>query len=84
MLAKQYMEARRVSWNTDSESSKTKRLIELVEEAKANNYKVIVFSYFKETIRKICSLTELHCTKPIGGSVPGEERQRIIDSFESA
>ena len=55
VLAKSFMEARRVSWNVPDlhQSSKAKRLLELLEEAKEDGRKVLVFSFFLDTIRKI-------------------------------
>lgn len=86
VLGKHYAEARRVSWSVDDlhKSSKAKRLLELIDEAESDDRKTIVFSYFLDTIRKICDLLEEKCMNPINGSVSPNRRQEIIDEFENA
>lgn len=87
ILSKKFMESRRVSWNIDnlSKSSKMTRLKELVEEAKNDDRKVIVFSFFLDTISKIYeALGNRVCLNPINGSIPPKRRQEIIDEFEDA
>lgn len=86
VLDKQYNEARRVSWNVDdlSNSSKASRMLELIEEAESEGRKVIVFSFFLDTIRKISLLLGSKCTDPINGSVSPQRRQEIIDNFDRA
>src|SRR5699024_3366038 len=71
VLAKQYNETRRVSWNVEDlrTSSKAKRMLELIDEATAENRKIIVFSFFLDTIRKVSMLLGSRCTEPINGSV---------------
>ena len=86
MLSKNYTEARRVSWNIDdlSQSSKAKRLKEIVEEAESDGRKIIVFSFFLDTIRKVTYLLGSKCTQPINGSISPQMRQEIIDYFDKA
>ena len=86
VLSKNYAEARRVSWNVDDikNSSKAARLIELVDEAESDGRKVIVFSFFLDTIRKVTGLLGSRCTNPINGSVSPQRRQEIIDDFDKA
>lgn len=86
VLGKQYNEARRVSWNIDdlSNSSKASRMLELIEEAESEGRKVIVFSFFLDTIRKVSLLLGSKCTDPINGSVSPQRRQEIIDDFDCA
>ena len=86
ILSHNYAEARRVSWNTDDiqNSSKAARLLEIVDEAESEGRKIIVFSFFLDTIRKITMLLENRCTNPINGSVTPERRQEIIDEFDNA
>ncbi len=86
VLKKRYQDARRVSWNIDdlSKSSKALRLKEIVEEAKNEGRKVIVFSYFLDTIRKIHDYLIGKCLNPINGSVNVSRRQEIIDEFDNA
>lgn len=86
VLARDYNGARRVSWNIDNleNSCKAKRLLELIEEAKSEGRKVLVFSFYLDTIRKIKDLLGDICCEPINGSVPPARRQQIIDEFDSA
>lgn len=78
--------ARRVSWNVDDlrDSSKAKRMLELIDEAEAEGRKVIVFSFYLDTIRKISDMLGGRCTEPINGSVAPARRQEIIDEFDKA
>lgn len=84
ILSKRYADARRVSWNVDDlqNSSKAKRLLEIIEEAEDDGRKVIVFSFFLDTIRKITELLGNNCLNPINGSVTPQRRQEIIDEFD--
>lgn len=86
VLSKNYAAARRVSWNVDDlkDSSKAIRLLELVNEAESDGRKVIVFSFFLDTIRKITLLLGNKCMNPINGSVTPQRRQEIIDEFDKA
>ena len=81
-----FADVRRVSWNVSNikKSSKATRLLELVEEAQEDGRKVIVFSYFLDTINKVMSLLGNKCIGPINGSVPPQKRQEIVDEFNDA
>jgi superfamily II DNA or RNA helicase len=86
VLSKNYAAARRLSWNADdiSKSCKATRLLEIIEQAKAEDRKVLVFSFFLDTISTIGNLLGKRCYGPINGSVPPPRRQEIIDSFDKA
>ena len=86
ILAKKYTEARRVSWNVAdlNQSSKAQRLKEIIETSEADGRKIIVFSFFLDTIGKIGAYFEGRCMPPINGSVPPQRRQEIIDEFDKA
>lgn len=75
---------RKVSWTCDdlNNSAKAQRMMEIISDAEEDNRKVLVFSFYLETIRKIQALLGDRCTQPINGSVPVERRQEIIDEFE--
>ncbi len=62
-------------------SSKAQRLIELCSQAMEEERKVIVFSYFRETIRKVKAFLGDIVSGSITGSTPVEERQLLIDRF---
>ncbi len=86
IYAKSFVDARRVSWNVGNpeKSTKGKRLMEIVEEAKSEGRKVIVFSYFLDTIDLVCKLLGKACMPAINGSVTPQKRQEIIDAFDKA
>ena len=86
ILENQFTEARRVSWNLEdlSKSSKACRLLELIEEAEEENRKILVFSFFLDTIKKVKKLLGDRCMEPINGSVSPKRRQEILDEFEKA
>lgn len=86
VLEKRYNDARRVSWNVRDPacSSKATRMLELIQEAAAEGRKVIVFSFFLDTIGRISSLLGSQCIGPITGAVAPQERQAMIDRFDRA
>ena len=86
VLTGSYPEIRRLSWNLENieESSKANRLKEIIEEAKNENRKVIVFSFFLKTIDVISKLLGDRCVGIINGSITPEKRQEIIDEFDKA
>lgn len=86
VLEGNYVAARRVSWNVPdlAQSSKARRLAEIVSDAKEDGRKVIVFSFFLKTIEAVRTLLGDCCTEPINGSIPPQRRQEIIDDFDKA
>lgn len=83
---RRFNDMRRVSWNIENldKSSKAIRMKEIIEEAKEDKRKVIVFSFFLDTTRKIQQWLGSSCGEIINGSVSPKHRQEIIDSFENA
>ena len=86
VLKKNYAAARRVSWNVGdlSLSCKANRMRELIGEAAEDGRKILVFSFFLETIESIQALLGDTCFGPINGSVPPAKRQQIVDEFNDA
>lgn len=86
VLSRNYNAARRVSWHVSNlkDSSKAKRMLEIIEEARQDGRKVIVFSFYLDTMQKIASLLGDRCSGPIDGSVSPAKRQDILDDFEKA
>lgn len=86
VLGRHYADARRVSWSVADlrNSSKARRMLEIVEEAEEEGRKIIIFSFFLDTIRKIADLLGEKCLNPINGSVTVQRRQEIIDEFDKA
>lgn len=86
VLRKNYAKARRVSWSAADmqQSSKAIRMMELIREAEEEGRKIIVFSFFLDTIQKVTALLGDRCHGPINGSVPPQRRQEIVDAFNGA
>lgn len=86
VMSGNFANARRVSWNVADlkHSSKASRLLEIVEEAQEDGRKIIVFSFFLDTIQKVTELLGTRCTEPINGSVAPQRRQEIVDEFNKA
>lgn len=83
VMRRNLAEIRQLSWNIADlkESSKAQRLKEIVEDAERNGRKIIVFSFFRNTIRQVQQLLPGRCMPPITGDVPVVQRQEIIDQF---
>lgn len=83
LASNNYMEIRRISWNLPavSESTKAKRMLELIEEAEADGRKTIVFSFFRETLQNVAMLVGERCAGVIDGSVPMQRREEILQKF---
>ena len=76
---------RQVSWQADIEkSAKAQRLRELIEEAEEEKRRVIVFTFFLNTIEKVKAVLGEKCAGVITGAVPPEDRQAMIDEFAKA
>jgi len=80
------MAIRQVSWHVPElkDSSKAMRLLEICENAKEQGRKVIVFSFFRNTLQKVCSLLEDRCSQIISGDISPAVRQQIVDEFNAA
>lgn len=74
---------RRVGWRHGDldKSAKAVRLKEICEEAKSNGSKVLVFSYFLDTLAKVEQLCGDECAGVISGRIPAAKRQQMIDEF---
>ena len=85
VASENFMAMRQVSWDVDLKySSKAKRLLELCAEAAGDGRKIIVFTYFRETIRAVQKLLGQRALDPITGSVSPARRQEIVDAFTAA
>lgn len=78
-----FMDVRRISWNLPaiSESTKARRMLELIEEAEADGRKTIVFSFFRETLQNVAMLVGEKSAGVIDGSVPMPRREEILKAF---
>ena len=86
VLSKNYALVRRVSWLMDdvNASCKAQRLKEIAAEAESEQRKLIVFSFFLDTVTKVAQMFGDKCMGPINGSIPPARRQEIIDEFDKA
>lgn len=69
---------------TTAASQKLARLVEIVEEATANDRKIIVFSFFRRVLDAIANELGDVAMGPLTGSVAPTKRQRLIDDFTAA
>ena len=85
-MSRNFMSMRQVSWRVQDikNSSKANRLLEICKMAKEEGRKVIVFSFFLNTIERVRQLLGDNYYGPIDGSVPPDKRQEIIDEFTKA
>ncbi|GHF63893.1 DEAD/DEAH box helicase [Streptomyces griseosporeus] len=78
-----FMAMRRAAYARPQQSAKLGRLRELVREAAENGLKAVVFSAFREVLGAVAeALGEVH--GPLGGGLPPERRQQIVDGFTAA
>ena len=86
VTSENFMAMRQVSWDVPdpAKSAKAKRLLELCLEAEEDGRKIIVFSFFRETIKTVCSLLGKRALEPITGSVSPARRQELVDEFTAA
>lgn len=86
LVSDNFMRARQVSWQLDDLrlSSKANRLLEICQEAKESDRKLIIFSFFKDTLFKVSALLGEDCVGIIDGSVPSAKRQEMIDVLAKA
>ncbi|MBQ7345387.1 MAG: DEAD/DEAH box helicase [Oscillospiraceae bacterium] len=86
VLSGNFMAIRQVSWQVDDlkQSSKAARLLELCDQAREQKRKVIVFSFFRNTLRKVTELLGERCMEPVTGDISPQRRQEIVDEFSQA
>ncbi len=80
------MAIRQVSWQMEKleDSSKAMRLLEICNAAKEQGRKVIVFSFFRNTLNKVHALLGDRCLEMISGDISPARRQEIVDEFNQA
>ena len=80
------MAIRQVSWQVDDlkDSSKAMRLVEICQSAKEQGRKIIVFSFFRNTLEKVRTLLGQCCSETICGDISPARRQEIVDQFNQA
>lgn len=75
-----FMAMRRAAYAVPKKSAKLSRIVELVEEAEANELKVVVFSYFRDVLSTVHNALP-KARGPISGDVPPARRQEMVDTF---
>ena len=81
-----FMAMRQVSWNVadGGHSQKAARLLELCDEAKEEGRKIIVFSFFRNTVNRVLALLGDRCIGPVTGDISLQKRQELVDEFTAA
>ena len=65
-------------------SSKCMRLLELLDQAESEGRKVIIYSFFRETISKVSDLLGRRCIGVISGDTKMSTRQFLVDKLGEA
>ncbi|MCM2429337.1 DEAD/DEAH box helicase [Streptomyces sp. RKAG337] len=81
VTAGNFMAMRRAAYADPAKSAKLQRLLELVREARENNAKVVVFSYFRDVLIAVREALGDTALGPITGSVAVTARQQLVDDF---
>ncbi len=86
LMSRSSTDMRRVSFLQDDmrESSKCLRLLELLEQADDEGRKVIIYSFFRETVSRVSEFLGEKCIGVITGDTKISARQLIIDKFSEA
>lgn len=86
VLSGNLMAIRQVSWQVENleDSTKAMRLKEICENAEEQGRKVIVFSFFRNTLDKVHKLLGERCLETISGDISPNRRQEIVDEFNKA
>ncbi|MDF5753143.1 DEAD/DEAH box helicase [Spongiactinospora sp. TRM90649] len=79
-----FMAMRRAAYAHPETSAKLKRLRELVDDAREDGLKVLVFSYFRDVLATVAAaLDPAHVHGPLSGSVSPARRQELVDRFSA-
>ncbi len=86
VMNRNFIDMRRVGFLQEDikTSAKTCRLLELCNEAKTEGRKVVVYSFFRDTISKVAAILGDKCIGVISGDTPVAHRQDIVDRFGEA
>lgn len=78
-----FMAMRRAAFLTEppTASPKLDRLLDIVDDAVANQRKVVVFSFFLDVIERVQAALGDLAVGPLTGAVPAPERQLLVDEF---
>lgn len=86
LIAGNMSDMRRVSYNVENaaDSSKINRIVEICDDAKENGRRVVIFSFFLDTIKRVGEALGERCFATITGAISSDKRQGMIDDFGKA
>jgi hypothetical protein len=84
VAAGNFMAMRQAAMTQGKHSRKLQRLLEIVEEAKDNGRRAVVFSYFRDVLDSVTRAVPGRVFGPLTGSVVPAKRQIMIDQFSAA
>ena len=86
VVAKSFNSMRRVAFLREKleTSSKARRLLEICNDAMEDGRKIVIYSFFRETIDKVETLLGERCIGTITGSTEVTQRQEVIDRLTHA
>ncbi|AHH94535.1 DEAD/DEAH box helicase [Kutzneria albida] len=81
--SRNFMAMRQAAYATPNhrDSAKMVRMLEIIEESKANGWKVIVFSYFRGVLDAVQRALACDTAGVLTGSVAAGKRQQMVDDF---
>ncbi|MBQ7144184.1 MAG: DEAD/DEAH box helicase [Oscillospiraceae bacterium] len=84
--SRDFTAARRVSWTMPdlTQSCKARRLLELIDEAAEDGRRVLVFSFFLDTLFRTAELLGSRALPPLHGGLSPARRQELVDQFEAS
>ena len=81
VLAGHIMHVRQAGYRAGAASAKAQRLVELVDEARENGLKVLIFSYFREVLATVERLLGDRVVGQITGDSTPAARLELVDRF---
>lgn len=79
-----FMAMRQAAMSQGAKSEKMQRLIDIVGEAEENEWRVVVFSYFRSVLEDVARSLPGEVFGPLTGSVSAAKRQAMVDQFSQA
>ena len=79
-----FMQMRQSAMLARNQSTKVRRLKEIIEEAESNGRRVLVFSFFREVLKMLSDEIRQKSFGPLTGSVAATKRQELVDEFSQA
>jgi SNF2 family DNA or RNA helicase len=85
VASRNFMAMRRAAYAPGSpwRSAKLARLVEIVDESAANEWKTVVFSYFRDVLETVQTILGPSALGPLTGSIAPTARQDLVDEFTS-